>query len=88
MKIAFIYNVRHHYPDPKDYHNQLEADFDDPITIKWQIKHLENLGFEVIPIEADKKTYLKLYRLRKKIELVFNIAEGLHGKDREIDFLI
>jgi len=84
MKIAFLYNVRHHYPDPKDYRNQLEADFDDPITIRWQKKHLNNMGFEVIPIEADKKAYLKLYRLRKKISLVFNIAEGMHGKDREL----
>ena len=84
MKIAFLYNVRRHYPDPKDYNHQLEGDFDDPITIKWQIKHLQNLGFEVFPIEADKKAYLKLYKLRKKIDLVFNIAEGLHGKDREL----
>lgn len=84
MKIAFLYNVRHHYPDPKDYGNQLEGDFDDPITIRWQIKHLRNLGFEIIPIEADEKAYLKLYRIRKKIDLVFNIAEGLHGKDREL----
>jgi D-alanine-D-alanine ligase len=26
---------------------------------------------------------LKLYRLKKKINLVFNVAEGLHGRDRE-----
>lgn len=82
--IAFLYNVRHHYPDPKDYRNQLQGDFDDPITIKWQIKHLKNLGFNVVPIEADEKAYLKLFRLRKKIDLVFNIAEGLHGNDREL----
>jgi len=82
--VVFLYNVRHIYPDPNDYRNQLEGDFDDPITIKWQIKHLRNLGFKVYPIEADEKAYFKLYRLRKKIDLVFNIAEGLHGKDREL----
>ncbi len=82
--IAFIYNVRHHYPDAKNYHNQLQGDFDDPITIRWQIKHLKNLGFKVIPIEADEKAYLKLYKLKNEIDLVFNIAEGLHGKDREL----
>jgi len=82
--IAFLYNIRHVYPDPKDYRNQLEADFDDPITNRWQIKHLRKLGFEIIPIEADEKAYLKLYRSRKKIDMVFNIAEGLHGKDREL----
>ncbi len=82
--IAFLYNVRHRYPDPKDYHNQLQGDFDDLITIKWQIHHLKNLGFKIIPIEADEKAYLKLYRLKNKIDLVFNIAEGLHGNDREL----
>jgi len=82
--IAFLYNVRHQYPDPKDYRDQLQGDFDDPITIKWQIKHLRNLGFKIFPIEVDEKAYLKLYRLKSKIDLVFNIAEGLHGNDREL----
>ncbi|PIV38012.1 D-alanine--D-alanine ligase [Candidatus Roizmanbacteria bacterium CG02_land_8_20_14_3_00_36_15] len=81
--IAFLYNVRHHYPDPKDLRNQLEADFDDPITNKHQIKHLRNCGYRVIPIEANEKAYYKLYRLKDEIDLVFNIAEGLHGLDRE-----
>lgn len=85
ITIAFLYNVRHFYKDIKNYKNQLETDYDDPETIKWQIKHLKNLGFKVIPIEANDKAYLKLYRLRKKIDLVFNIAEGnIFGKDREL----
>lgn len=81
--IGFLYNVRHHYPDPQDFRNQLEADFDDPQTTKNQIKHLKNCGYEVIPIEADDKAYLKLYKLKDKIDLVFNLAEGIFGKDRE-----
>ncbi len=85
MNIAFLYNVRHVYPDPKDYLNQVaEGDFDDPITIKWQIKHLKKLGHKIIPIEADEKAYLKLYKLKDKIDLVFNIAEGKNGRDREL----
>ncbi len=82
--VAYVYNVRHFYPDPKDFRNQLQGDFDDPPTIKWQIEHLRNLGFKVYPIEADEKAYFKLYKLRKKIDLVFNIAEGKHGQDREL----
>lgn len=81
--IAFLYNIRHQYPDPQDYRIQLEADFDDPQTTKAQIKHLANCGFKVLPIEADEKAYFKLYRFRKKIDLVFNVAEGIWGKDRE-----
>ena len=84
MNIVFLYNVRHFYLDPKDYRNQLEADFDDPITTRWQIKHLKNLGFNIIPIEANEKAYLKLYKLRSKIDLVFNVAEGIYGNDREL----
>lgn len=85
MKIVFLYNLRRHYPDPKDYLNQVsEGDFDDPVTIRSQIKHLKNLGHDIIPIEADEKAYLKLYKLKNKIDLVFSIAEGKHGRDREL----
>lgn len=81
--IVLLYNQRHIYPDPDDPRTQLEADFDDPATTKWQIKHLKNLGYKVIPIEADEKAYFKFYRLRGKIDLVFNVAEGIYGLDRE-----
>ncbi|MBI5127112.1 D-alanine--D-alanine ligase [Candidatus Roizmanbacteria bacterium] len=81
--IAFLYNVRHHYPDPKDSKTLKETDFDDPETTKLQIKYLRKLGYTVFPIEANEKAYLKLYRLKNKIDLVFNVSEGLHGSDRE-----
>lgn len=84
MNIAFLYNVRHVHSNSKDYGNQLERDFDDPETTRWQIKYLKNLGFKIIPIEANEKAYFKLYRLRKEIDLVFNVAEGIHGQDREL----
>lgn len=85
MNIAFLYNVRRHYPDPKNYLNQVEeGDFDDPETIRWQIKHLNNLGHRIIPIEADERAYLELYKLKNEIDLVFNIAEGKNGRDREL----
>lgn len=84
MNIAFLYNVRHDYKDSTDYRKQLERDFDDPVTTKWQIHHLKSLGFNVIPVEANEKAYFKLFRLRSKIDLVFNVAEGIYGKDREL----
>lgn len=83
LTIGFLYNVRHHYPNPQDFRIQLEADFDDPETTKNQIKHLQNCGYQVIPIEADEKAYFKLAKNKKKIDLAFNLAEGLYGKDRE-----
>ncbi|OQY68982.1 hypothetical protein B6D29_00210 [Microgenomates bacterium UTCPR1] len=83
MNIAFLYNVRHSYPDPKDPRTLRQVDFDDPKTTRLQIKHLRGLGFSVFPIEADEKAYLKLYRLRSRIDLAFNVSEGMHGNDRE-----
>src|SRR3989344_4742099 len=83
MVIAFLYNVRHHYPDPKKPQTLREADFDDPETTKLQIEYLRKLGYKIIPIEANEKAYFKLYRLKHKIDLVFNVSEGLHGNDRE-----
>ncbi len=83
MNIAFLYNVRHRYPDPKKPQTLREADFDDPETTKLQIMYLKKLGYKIIPIEANEKAYFKLYRLKHKIDLVFNVSEGLHGNDRE-----
>ncbi len=83
MNIAFLYNVRHRYPDPNKPQTLREADFDDPETTKLQIKYLKKLGYKIIPIEANEKAYFKLYRLKHKINLVFNVSEGLHGQDRE-----
>lgn len=81
--LAFLYNVRHTYPDPQNPQAQLETDFDDPETVEAMVKHLRVLVPQVIPIEANETAYLKLYKQRHGIDLVFNYAEGLHGEDRE-----
>jgi len=83
ITVAFVYNVRHKYPNPNDPRSQIESDFDDPETIDNMIKHLQNCNYNVIPIEANKEAYLKLYAYRKEIDIVFNFAEGIYGKDRE-----
>ena len=83
MNIAFLYNARHRYPDPKKPKTLREADFDDPETTELQIKYLKKLGYKIFPIEANEEAYFKLYRLKHKIDLVFNVSEGLHGNDRE-----
>lgn len=83
ITVAFVYNVRHNYPNPNDPRSQIESDFDDPEVIDNMIKHLQNCDYNVIPIEANKEAYLKLYAYRKEIDIVFNFAEGMYGKDRE-----
>lgn len=83
LRIAFVYNVRHQYPDPNDLRGQEETDFDDPATIEMMAGHLRACGYEVLPIEADENCYGELLRNRDRIDLVFNYAEGRHGLDRE-----
>lgn len=83
ITVAFLYNVRHSYPDPKILKTQLEADFDDPETIRFIIKHLKECGFTVIPIEANTDAYEKLKKNRKRIDVALNYSEGIHGADRE-----
>lgn len=79
MRIAFLYNVWHKYPDPDDPKTQLEADFDDRETINGIISHLKKIGHVVIPIEANERAYLKLYRYKKEIDMAFDFSFGLHG---------
>ncbi len=83
ITIAFLYNVRHNYPDPNDPRTQLESDFDDPETTNIQIKYLRSCGYMVIPIEADENAYFKLKKHKKNIDLAFNVSEGIYGNDRE-----
>lgn len=80
--IAFVYNVRHKHPDPKDPLFHLEADFDDPATIEQMIEHFRSAGFDIIPIEADERAYFSLYENRERIDLVFNYSMGIVGRDR------
>jgi len=83
ITLAFIFNIRHSYPNPNDEKSQLEADFDDPATIKAIIKHLKECGYIVFPVEANEHAYQKLYKKKAQIDLAFNFAEGIYGKDRE-----
>jgi D-alanine-D-alanine ligase len=82
MIIALTYNIRHLYPDPDNPKSHLEADFDDPSTIDSIIDNLKSCGYRVIPIEANEKAYLTLYKNKKKINMVLNYSLGINGRDR------
>ncbi|MFH0952427.1 MAG: D-alanine--D-alanine ligase [Patescibacteria group bacterium] len=83
MEIGLVYNIRHVKPDLKNPQYLIEAEFDELSTIKTIVGTLRELGHKVHKVEADQRAYMKLASLRRKIDLVFNIAEGMHGKDRE-----
>lgn len=82
MKIAFVFNVRH-TKSSVEADAQAEAEFDEPKTIKAVHEAIVANGYDCIDIEADLEAYDKLNALKGKVDLVFNIAEGLRGEIRE-----
>ncbi len=82
MHIAFAYNVKKSDPS-LNISEQKDIDFDAPETIDSIIKTIESLGHTVIRIEADLNAYENLKKHKDSIDLLFNIAEGLHGDARE-----
>lgn len=82
MNIAFTFNVKHNHPST-DLKEQVDLEFDSPKVINTVVKTLTELGHKVYKVEADKNAYIKLKKLKSKIDLVFNIAEGLGGDARE-----
>ncbi len=83
MNIALTFNVRHVKPDINNPQYIAEAEFDEPATIEGVAKALESLGHIVYQVEADEEAYGKFRALKGKIDIVFNMAEGLRGEDRE-----
>jgi D-alanine-D-alanine ligase len=83
-KLAFIYNVRHKYPDPKDPATFNETDFDDPPTIEAMVKHLKNVGFNVLSIESDTKAEAVLSAEKANIGFALNYSEEIFGSNPKI----
>lgn len=77
--LAFVYNVRHSYPNLNKPETFLETDFDDQETIDAFIGHLQKLGFNVLPIEANLEAEKILKKNKDKIALVFNYSEKIVG---------
>jgi len=83
-KLAFVYNIRHRYPNPEDSRTFNEADFDDRKTINSIIKHLRNTGFDVLPIESDTKAEKILTQEVTNIGFVLNYSEEVLGSKPKI----
>ena len=77
-KVAIIYNIQKEVKNgkPKDIY----AEFDTLETIN-AIKKAISRRYKISLIEADEDCYKKFKS--KKLDVVFNIAEGLHGRNRE-----
>src|SRR3989344_4301256 len=59
------------------------AELDNMTTINAIKKSLESMGHKAFAENCNKNAYGKLYNMRGKIDMVFNIFEGLHGESRE-----
>src|SRR3989344_969958 len=82
MVIGLCFNVKTNAPST-DPTAQTDAEYDAPETIAAIKAALISGGHKVIEIEADQECYLKLYKLQNRLDIVFNIAEGMYGDARE-----
>ena len=76
LRIGFTYNVKR-----QGNHGDADAEYDSPTTIEAITVALEAMGHIVVPLEANRELPSKL--MESKVSLVFNIAEGLSGRNRE-----
>lgn len=80
MRIAFTHNVQRH-------HSEAEAEFDTPQTVSAITQALKSLGHTVFPVEVSgsvRDVVAELDAIHP--DLIFNTAEGLHGRCREAFF--
>lgn len=78
LTVGLIYNVKGNdsiYPDAY-------LEYDEPSTIE-AIKSALSENCRVISIEANNELLENLYKYRKEIDIVFNVAEGAQGPGRE-----
>lgn len=82
MNIAFTYNVKYATPSA-NLAEQEDLEFDSEYVINSIKTTLEKLGHSVLMLEATDDIFEKLKKNKGKIDMVFNIAEGLWGDARE-----
>ncbi len=78
LRIGFSYNVKR--VDSKSG-DDTEAEYDAPETINSIRDALESYGHVVVPVEATAELPRQL--MDTPVDLVFNIAEGVSGRNRE-----
>jgi D-alanine-D-alanine ligase len=83
LTVALTFNKKKDVALKSGEPGDLYAEFDSDETIQGISKALKSAGHSVILVEADEDAYSKLKKLKDKIDIVFNIAEGLKGESRE-----
>lgn len=80
MRVGITYNMKRSGMEGEALPPDFYAEWDDLETIN-AVREAINERHDVILIEADKEAYQKLSN--EAPDIVFNIAEGLHGRSRE-----
>lgn len=83
MNIAFVFNIRKSQSEQSVLPNEAELEYDSPDTIEGIARALRRNGHKVVKIEADIEVFNRLREIKNRIDLVFNIAEGVPGDARE-----
>lgn len=79
MIVGFTYNAKKEINSnlPEDFY----AEFDEPDTIHAIRDAIASGGHRVVMLEADKDIFKKIKK--RKVDIIFNIAEGIGGESRE-----
>ena len=77
LRVGLTHNLKRVNPVEDD----VEAEYDSPKTIRAIAGAIESFGHRVVPIEARPDIVRTLPAA--KVDLVFNIAEGVRGRNRE-----
>jgi D-alanine-D-alanine ligase len=77
VRVALVYNQKR----TDTHQDDTEAEYDTPRTIDALAEVLASLGNEVVKLEADRRLPVSLSAAGA--DLVFNIAEGNRGRNRE-----
>ncbi len=80
LKVGFAFNVKRVRPEPTGEQDE-EAEYDTPRTLQAIREAIASHGHEVIDLEATSDLPIQL--ASTPVDLVFNIAEGFKGRNRE-----
>ncbi|AKU91101.1 D-alanine--D-alanine ligase family protein [Vulgatibacter incomptus] len=80
LKVGFAFNVKRVTPT-LDGQSDSEAEYDSPKTLQAIREAIASYGHEVVDLEATSE--LPTILASSQVDVVFNIAEGLKGRNRE-----
>jgi D-alanine-D-alanine ligase len=80
LKVGFAYNVKRVTPDLSGDQDD-EAEYDSPKTLQAIREAIASYGHEVVDLEATSD--LPIVLASTPVDVVFNIAEGFKGRNRE-----